>query len=261
MLRCVWLSATLWTLCSPPGSSVHGILQARILEWVALPSSSGSSRPRDQTQVSWLQADSLLAEPPLVASVSWTLSHVVNIVDDKHSSSWSLCCNLIVSELLWRQFCQSWLAPLVWSQSGLNRPSGACPCKSMGESFSSGPEVALRGWRQALWPGAAAGALEEAALRRKPLSLGDGKLKDAAILTYEWSWSARGSPCWVAAASWLPSRVLPHLWSRKGLWSQLITSPLSGFVRCFHFFRCYKQWCYEYSFWLSLVDTQDILLE
>ena len=37
--------------CSPPGSSVHGIFQA-ILEWVAMPSSRGSSRPRDQTQVS-----------------------------------------------------------------------------------------------------------------------------------------------------------------------------------------------------------------
>ena len=38
--------------CSPPGSSVHGILQARILECVAMPSSRGSSQPRDQTQVS-----------------------------------------------------------------------------------------------------------------------------------------------------------------------------------------------------------------
>ena len=35
--------------CSPPGYSVHGILQARILEWVAMPSSGGSSQPRDQT--------------------------------------------------------------------------------------------------------------------------------------------------------------------------------------------------------------------
>ena len=34
--------------CSPPGSSVHGILWARILEWFAMPSSRGSSRPRDQ---------------------------------------------------------------------------------------------------------------------------------------------------------------------------------------------------------------------
>ena len=35
--------------CTPPDSSVHGILQARILEWVAMPSSKGSSWPRDQT--------------------------------------------------------------------------------------------------------------------------------------------------------------------------------------------------------------------
>ena len=45
------------TLCDPmdgslPGSSVHGILQARILEWVAMPFSRGSSRPRDWTWVS-----------------------------------------------------------------------------------------------------------------------------------------------------------------------------------------------------------------
>ena len=38
--------------CSPSGSSVHGILQARRLEWVAISSSRGSSLPRDQTQVS-----------------------------------------------------------------------------------------------------------------------------------------------------------------------------------------------------------------
>ena len=38
--------------CSPPGSSVHGILQARILEWAANPLSRGSSLPRDRIQVS-----------------------------------------------------------------------------------------------------------------------------------------------------------------------------------------------------------------
>ena len=40
--------------CSPPDSSVHGILQARILEWVAVPFCRGSSLPRDRTQVSHL---------------------------------------------------------------------------------------------------------------------------------------------------------------------------------------------------------------
>ena len=38
--------------CSPPGSSVRGILQAIILEWVAMPSSGGSSQPRDQIHMS-----------------------------------------------------------------------------------------------------------------------------------------------------------------------------------------------------------------
>ena len=38
--------------CSPPSYSVHGILQARLLEWVAYPFSSGSSQPRNRTGVS-----------------------------------------------------------------------------------------------------------------------------------------------------------------------------------------------------------------
>ena len=43
---------TLRSYCSPPGSSVHGILQARILEWVAIFSSRGSSQQRDRTCIS-----------------------------------------------------------------------------------------------------------------------------------------------------------------------------------------------------------------
>ena len=39
---------------SPPGSSVHGICQARILEWLAMPSSRGSSPPRDRTSISYV---------------------------------------------------------------------------------------------------------------------------------------------------------------------------------------------------------------
>ena len=40
------------TLCDPMDYTVHGILQARILEWVAFPFSRVSSQPKDQTQVS-----------------------------------------------------------------------------------------------------------------------------------------------------------------------------------------------------------------
>ena len=50
--------------CSPPGSSVHGILQARILEWVAMPSSKGSPWSRDWTHVSCTAGRFITPEPP-----------------------------------------------------------------------------------------------------------------------------------------------------------------------------------------------------
>ena len=52
--------------CSPPGSSVHGIFQAGILEWVAIAFSRGSSPPRDRTgsPALQLQTDALSPEPP-----------------------------------------------------------------------------------------------------------------------------------------------------------------------------------------------------
>ena len=79
--------------CSPPGSSVHGILQARVLEWVAMPSSRGSSQPRDRTQVShtaggffiiwatretlenWVGSLSLLQRIFLTQELNWGLLH------------------------------------------------------------------------------------------------------------------------------------------------------------------------------------------
>ena len=54
------MSDSLW----PHGLYSHGILQAKILEWVAFPFSRGSSQSRDQTQVSCITGDSLPTEPP-----------------------------------------------------------------------------------------------------------------------------------------------------------------------------------------------------
>ena len=56
----LWKSLSCVRLCDPMDYTVHGILQARTLEWVAFPFSRGSSQPRSPT----LQADSLPAEPP-----------------------------------------------------------------------------------------------------------------------------------------------------------------------------------------------------
>ena len=71
--------------CSPPGSSVHGSLQARILEWVAIPLSRGSSQPRDQTQVShnagrfftiWATWDVLVEKNmPVFEAIPYSQSH------------------------------------------------------------------------------------------------------------------------------------------------------------------------------------------
>ena len=52
------------TLCNPMDYTVHGILQARILEWVAVPFSRGLSNPEIEPKNSTLQEDSLPAEPP-----------------------------------------------------------------------------------------------------------------------------------------------------------------------------------------------------
>ena len=54
------LCLTLW---GAKDCIVHGILQARLLEWVVMPSSRGFSQLRDRAEVSTLQADSLPAEP------------------------------------------------------------------------------------------------------------------------------------------------------------------------------------------------------
>ena len=54
--------------CSPPGSSVHGMIPARILQWVAIASIRGSSQPRDQTHVS---SNSCVSRQILYHRVTW----------------------------------------------------------------------------------------------------------------------------------------------------------------------------------------------
>ena len=67
------------TDCTPPGFSVHGILQARVLEWIAIPFSRGTSQPRDWTLVScltgrfftiWATGKSLILGKSLLSVIS-----------------------------------------------------------------------------------------------------------------------------------------------------------------------------------------------
>ena len=88
-------------LCDPMDCTVPGILQARILEWVAFPFSRGSSQPRDGTQVSALQADSLPVGPkgkPKNTAVG-RLSLLQGIFLSQQSNQGLLHCRQILCQL------------------------------------------------------------------------------------------------------------------------------------------------------------------
>ena len=81
--------------------TIHGILQARILEWEDFPFSWGSSQARDRTQVSALQADSLPAEPqgkPKKTGVG-SLSFLQGIFLTQESNQGLLHCRRILYQL------------------------------------------------------------------------------------------------------------------------------------------------------------------
>ena len=91
--------------CSLPGSSVHGFPQARILEWVAIPFSKGSSQPRDQISVSCIAGRILIIWAtreapqsstkwiiPLPAAQSWPSGAMCLLVSDLTFTYSSLFC-------------------------------------------------------------------------------------------------------------------------------------------------------------------------
>ena len=63
--------------CGRLGYFVHGIFQARILEWVAISSSKGSCQPRDQTSISYIAGRFLTAEPPGKPNMQLTMSSIL----------------------------------------------------------------------------------------------------------------------------------------------------------------------------------------
>ena len=69
--------------CSPPGSSVHGISQARILEWVAIAFSRGSSQPRDQTCISYIAGGFFTAEPPGKLKSHFSVMIIIGLTNQK----------------------------------------------------------------------------------------------------------------------------------------------------------------------------------
>ena len=89
------------TLCNPMDYTDHGVLQVRILEWVAFLFSRGSSQTRDQTQISCIAGDSLPAEPqgkPKNIGVG-SLSLLQQIFSTQESNQGLLHCRQILYQL------------------------------------------------------------------------------------------------------------------------------------------------------------------
>ena len=84
--------------CSPPGSSVHGILQARILEWIGISFSRGSSQLRDLTQVSCIAGRCFILWATifiLVFKISiYELFRNTKIKITSHGNSYCICCSV-----------------------------------------------------------------------------------------------------------------------------------------------------------------------
>ena len=99
--------------CSPPGSSVHGILQAGILEWVARPSSWGSSQPRDWTQVSHLTGGFF---------TSWATREIF-WASVKADSFWYFVFIILAFSLYYRYF---WIPYVVWGAHKILFGKGSC---------------------------------------------------------------------------------------------------------------------------------------
>ena len=86
--------------CSPPGSSVRGVLQARILEWVAIPFSRGSSQHRVQIWVSYTAGTFFMSEPPgKPRSCNSTPGHISrHIYNMKRYMHSNVCCNTVYKQ-------------------------------------------------------------------------------------------------------------------------------------------------------------------
>ena len=106
-----WVRAQLLQSCpplcdpmdySPPDSSVHGILQARILEWVATPSSRGSSWPRDRTHVSCISCTCRWILYSLSHPGSPNVVYISPQLTEEHIEKWKEEKELSNREKTWR---------------------------------------------------------------------------------------------------------------------------------------------------------------
>ena len=110
--------------CSPPGSFVHGILQVRILAWIAVSSSRGSSRPRGWTGISYV---SCIGRQVCITNVTWEVH--THIEKQQANNKFVLLCFFILRGILKLTFikclpCASQWCPLSMSKEAITRLPG-----------------------------------------------------------------------------------------------------------------------------------------
>ena len=134
--------------CSLPGSSVHGILQARVLEWVAMPSCRGSSQPRDQTQVSLIAGRhfTVWATREALTFLKVTTFSPALRLGTKGSHCWHACHWLDPVSLRHPLLGAMWTGP-AWAPLCPQQYHGAEPAGRA--CWVNGHEMSGRSWRQA----------------------------------------------------------------------------------------------------------------
>ena len=133
--------------CSPPGFSVHGILQARILEWVAMPFSRGSSRPRDQTHVSCLLHWPAVSLPLVQPGNPCSKHNYMNFFQEDSISSVQFSCS-VVSNSLWPHESQHARPPCPSPTLGVY--SNSCPSSWRCHPAISSSVISFSSWPQSL---------------------------------------------------------------------------------------------------------------
>ena len=133
ILRRMWLSESevaqsCLTLFDPmdwslPGSSVHGIFQARVLEWVAMPSCRGSSWLRDRIQISHIAGGCFT-----IWATREAHEDVINTVKKKKKRFAQRKCSSVFYKQFWPRKCWEWenctgLWRIRWSKSGRKKVS------------------------------------------------------------------------------------------------------------------------------------------
>ena len=96
--------------CSLPGSSVHGILQARILEWVAISFSKGSSQRRNRTQVSFI-AGRFFTTWAMREAQAWEESYEGSPSLRREQSKWTQSWEIGIKSQSQRQCLSPWVNP------------------------------------------------------------------------------------------------------------------------------------------------------